>query len=374
MCIRPLTKENLEKMNKFKYKYRNDSILTSCFMSPFLNIIIKCLPKSITPNILALFSLIFNLIVFFFTVREGGFDLSQRLQSNTCFLIGFSHLFYLIIDNLYGKQPRRIGNSTPFNILMVHVCDIFSNIIMAYNLSKLLILGNEYFDSFSVFFGLFLGYYMMTYENYKIGEIYFPPINWVDEGNFAMFIIGLSCGIVGQDWLHNSLYSLNFGRDTILSKLSFYNLPFGNMIGKIITIIGIITWSILYLHTYQKKGCIENIKTFFDNISFYSCIFVPVIYVYCKEIFYFLSKWILIINSCLIFARITLDLQIKIITMDAYKCNFIFVFSNIIFISSIFINNYLVNLYLLIFLAIFQFVEIAVFIIIRSRFLILNNF
>ena len=367
MCIRPLSKENLEKMHQFKYKYKNDSILSNCCISPFLNIIIKCLPKALTPNLISLFLLIYNLIAFFFTVKEGWFDFSLHLQSSTCFIIGFSHLFYLIIDNLYGKQAKIMDNSTPFSILMVYGCDIFTNIIMAYNLTKLLIIGNEYFDSFSVFFGIMLGFYMMTYENYKVGEMYFPPINWVDEGNFAMFIIGVVCGFIGQDWLNNSLKSIGIAKGTFLSEFSFYNLQFGNMIGKIITTLGIITWAILYLHTYQKKGCLENIKTFFDNISFYCCIFVPIIYIYYKEIFYYLSKWILIINSCLMFARVTLDLQIKIVTMDAYKCNFVFVFSNIIFISSIFINNYQANLYILVFLAIFQIVELVVFIFVRSR-------
>ena len=367
MCIRSLSKENLEKMHQFKYRYNNDSLLSNCFISPCLKIIIKCLPKTITPNIIALFILIYNLIAFFFTLTEGWFDFAPPLKSNTCFIIGFSHLFYLLIDNLYGKQAIRIGNSTPFTILMVHGCDLFTNIIMAYNLSRLLLIGNEYFDSFSVFFGIFLVFYMMTYENYKNEEMYFPIINWVDEGNFAIFIIGVVCGIVGQDWLNNTMKSIGIGRGTILSKFSFYSLPFGNMIGKIITFFGIITWLILYLHTYQKKGCLENAKTFFDNISFYSCIFVPIIYIYYKEIFYYLSKWILIINSCLIFARVTLDLQIRIVTMDAYKCNLVFAFSNIIFISSIFVNNYQANLYILIFLAIFQLIELIVFIFIRSR-------
>ena len=367
MCIRSLSKENLEKIQQFKYKYTNDSLLSNVCISPFLNLIIKCLPKSLPPYIIILFLLIYNLITFFFTLTEGWFDFRLHLQSRACFFIGFSHLFYIIIDKLYGKQARKISISTPFNIFMVNVCDIFINIIMAYNLTRLLIIGNECFVSFSVFFGITLGFYMMTYENYKIGEIYFPPINWVDEGNFAIFIIGVVCGIIGQDWLGNSLESIGIGKDTLLSRFGFYPLQFGNMIGKIITIFGIITWAILYLHTYKKKGCLENVKTFFDNISFYSCLFVPIFYIYFKEIFYYLSKWILIINSCLIFARVTLDLQIKIVTMDAYKCNLVFIFSNIIYISSIFINNYQANLYILVFLAFFQVIELVIFIFIRSR-------
>ena len=70
MCIRPLSKENLAKIHQFKYKYKNDSILSNCCISPFLNIIIKCIPKSLTPNLISLFLLIYNIIAFFFTVKE----------------------------------------------------------------------------------------------------------------------------------------------------------------------------------------------------------------------------------------------------------------------------------------------------------------
>jgi hypothetical protein len=70
---------------------------------------------------------------------------------------------------------------------MDHGCDVFTNIFTAYNLSKLALVGNEDFYSFSIFFGLMLGFYMMTYEEYRLGEIHFPPINGTDIGNLFVF-------------------------------------------------------------------------------------------------------------------------------------------------------------------------------------------
>jgi len=72
-------------------------------------------------------------------------------------------------------------------MLMEYGCDIFTNIFTDYNMSRLLIVGNGGFFSYSVFFGLLVGFYYMTYKDYKIGEMYFPPINGTDEGNFAVF-------------------------------------------------------------------------------------------------------------------------------------------------------------------------------------------
>ena len=222
-------------------------------------------------------------------------------------------------------------------------------------MSRLLLVGNDDFFSYSVYFGLLVGFYMMTYEDYKLGEMYFPPINGADEGNFAVVLTGIICGLFGQNWLKFVIFS------------SFPSLTIGKIIGGIIAVGGSFAWLNLYIHTYQKKGCVENIKNFCDNMSFYSCIVVPIIYIYNKRIFYENTKWILIINTCLLFARVTLDTQIKIATMDSFKCNFMFFFSNIILITTLFMSNYVLIFYLLGFSAIFQIAELMVFIFLRAR-------
>ena len=355
MCISPLPKKTLDNLTQYKYKYRNDSILYGYCMSPFLNKMVVFLPRKLAPNLITFFSLMCNIIAFYFSVNDGGFDFSQPLKRRTCYIIGFTQLFYSLLDNIDGKQARRTGNSTPFGMLMDHGCDIFTNIFTAYNMSRLLIVGNDDFFSYSVFFGLLIGFYYMTYEDYKIGEMYFPPINGADEGNFAVFLIGVACGILGQ----------NFLKVSFISK--YPRVTLGRIIAGIIAFGGFTAVINLYIHTYKKKGCIENIRNFYDNMSFYSCIAVPLIYIYYKKEFYYNTKWILIVNACLIFARVTLDIQIKMATIDTYKCNFMFFFSNIIFLSTLFIQDNLLIFYLLGFSVIFQAAELAVFIFFRAK-------
>jgi len=355
MCISPLPKKTLDNLTQYKYKYRNDSILYGYCMSPFLNKMVVFLPKKLAPNLITFCSLMCNIIAFYFSVNDGGFDFSQPLKRRTCYIIGFTQLFYSLLDNIDGKQARRTGNSTPFGMLMDHGCDIFTNIFTAYNMSRLLIVGNDDFFSYSVFFGLLIGFYYMTFEDYKIGEMYFPPINGADEGNFAVFLIGVACGILGQNFLKVSFIS-NYPRVTV-----------GRIIAGIIAFGGFTAVINLNIHTYKKKGCLENIRNFYDNMSFYSCIAVPLFYIYYKKEFYYNTKWILIVNACLIFARVTLDIQIKMATIDTYICNFMFFFSNIIFISTLFIKDNLLIFYLLGFSAIFQAAELAVFIFFRAK-------
>ena len=355
MCMTPLPDETLDNLTKFKYKYKNDSILYTKCLSPLLDRAVIYLPKNLAPNLITFFSVMCNFIAFVISVNDGGFDFSKPLKKSTCYAIGLTQILYQLLDNIDGKQARRTGNSTPFGMLMDHGCDIFTNIFTAYNMSRLLLVGNEDIFSYSVFFGLLVGFYMMTYEDYKLGEMYFPPINGADEGNFAVFLIGVGCGIFGQDWIE------------MIPFTKYSNLSLGKIIGGIIAIGGLSAWFNLYLHTFKKKGCFENIKNFFDNMSFYSCIFVPIFFIYYREVFYENTKWIVLINACLLFARVTLDIQIKIATMDSFKCNFMFFFSNLIFISSMFIKHYVFTFYLLGFSAIFQLSELVVFIFFRAK-------
>ena len=355
MCMMPLTKDNLENMNKFKYKYTNNSLLYNKIYSPCLDKLVISLPDKLAPNLITFFSLLCNIIGCIITFLDGGFDFSKPLKASTCFVISISQLLYQTLDNIDGKQARRTGNCTPFGMLMDHGCDTFTLIFTSYNMTRLLIVGNDGFFAYSVFFGLINGFFMMTYEDYKIGEMAYPMINGVDEGNFAVFIIGVICGFFGQDWV---LY-------TPIEKYDFITI--GRIFSSVIIIGSFFTIYNLYIHTYQKKDCTECIKNFFDCMSFYNCLIIPVIYIYYKNDFWLNYKWIVIINSCLLFARITLDIQIKIATMDVFKCNIIFIISNVAFIITIFIQTELYNLYLLGFIAIFQFIEIIAFIYFRAQ-------
>ena len=188
MCISPLSRESLENLKNFKYKSTDDSLLYQKCMSPCLNTVVTYIPSFIAPNLITFMSLCFNIFASVISYLDGGFDFSSKLNRSTCIVIGSFQFLYQLLDNLDGKQARRTGNSTPFGMLMDHGCDVFTNIFTAYNLSKLLLVGNDDFLSFSVFFGLILGFYMMTLEEYKLGEMHFPKINGTDEGNFLFLL------------------------------------------------------------------------------------------------------------------------------------------------------------------------------------------
>ena len=354
MCISPLSQQKLENLKYFKYRSTDDSLLYNKCMSPCLNKLVNYLPRWLAPNLITIISLSFNIIAAYISWSDGGFDFSLKLKSSTCFVIGFFQLVYQLLDNIDGKQARRTGNSTPFGMLMDHGCDVFTNIFTAYNLSKLLIVGNDGCFSFSVFFGLILGFYMMTYEEYKLGEMHFPPINGTDEGNFFIFLLGVFLSIVGHDPM-----------TYIIS--SKFSITVGKLIALFVVLGGFSTVFNLYLHTYKKKGAKEAAKNFLDNIPFYGVVIIPLLYIKFHLEFYQNYKWIILVNACLIFARVTIDIQIKILTNDELSCNIMFVFSNIAFILSLFLQVESVKFYTLILLFAVQSVELGIFIFTRAK-------
>ena len=354
MCISPLSHETLENMKRFKYSSTDDSLLYNKCMSPCLNKVVNYLPTWLAPNLITIFSLSCNILAAFITYLDGGFDFSFKLKRSTCFIIGIFQLSYQLLDNIDGKQARRTGNSTPFGMLMDHGCDIFTNIFTAFNLSKLLLVGNDSYFSYSIFFGLILGFYMMTYEEYKVGEMYFPIINGTDEGNFFIFLLGVFLSLLGQDYM---TYTIN----------KQYSITVGKLIAIGIVLGGFSCVFNLYLHTYKKKGFKEMYKNILDNIPFYSVMIVPLLFINYHLDFYKDNKWLIISNACLIFARVTIDIQVKILTLGKLTCNLMFFFSNFAFILSLFLQSFEIKFYELFLLLVAQATELGFFIFNRAK-------
>ena len=104
-----------------------------------------------------------------------------------------------------------------------------------------------------------------------------------------------------------------------------------------------------------------------DNIPFYGVIIIPLIFIFYSLEFYRDNKWIILCNISLLFARVTIDLHVKILTNDKLTCNIIFIFSNIALIAAIFIDIYIIRLFVLFALFVIQSVELSIFIYRRAK-------
>ena len=353
MCVTPISQEKLSNMHKYKYQYTNHSFVYNKMMSPMLNVVVNYLPYKLAPNLITAFSLMCNIIAFVVVYFEAGFDFSKKLKSSTCIIVGVTQLLYQLLDNVDGKQARRTGTSTPFGMLMDHGCDVFTNIFTAFNLSHLFLVGNEGLCSFSVFFGLLFGFYMMTFEDYKVGQMIFGVVNGVDEGNFFIFLFGVTVGITGQDWLN-------------YVALSGCNLTVGKICGLILFTVSFSTVVNLLRHSYTKHGLFQTLKILVDCLWFYNSVVMPIIYAEYYPSYYKEFSWLIIISGNLLFARTTLDLIIKTITLDKVALIPLAIITNIVYLISFFSNDIL-RTYSLLTITTTQAVELIMYVIIRSN-------
>ena len=354
MCFSPIPQETLKNTKHFDYKSRNDSILYNKCLSPLSNKVANYLPKWFSPNLITLISLLFNIMASVISYLDGGFDFSHKLKPRTCLIIGIFQFIYQILNNIDEAQARRIGNSDPFGILMHHSCDIFNNIFTAFNLTKLLLLGNDYYYSYFIFLALFLGFYIMKYEEYKLGEMHFLEINGADEGNFLIFLLGIFLYFFGQGYMTRLVHE-------------DYLITIGQLIGSIVVISSVFLVIKLYFISYDIIGPNETAKIFLENIPFYSVILVPLAFIAFNLDFYKENKWIILFNAALLFARNTIDIQIKILTLDKLSFNTMLLFSNLAFIISLFIYVDINKIYFLILLFVAQATELYFFIIRRAK-------
>ena len=354
MCIFPLTEENLSNLNKYTYKSTNKSIVYNHIASPFLNKVVNFVPTKLAPNVITLLGLLFNILSAVISYLDGGFDFSHELKSSTCFIIGTFQLIYYILDGLDGKQARKTGNSTPFGMIMDHGCDVFTTVLTAFNFSKLLLLGNEEFYSFTAFFTLLLGFYMITFEELKVGEMHLPIFSGADEGNIVVVFFGLILSVIGQSWLKSLI-------------IPFTKISFGKFFGLVMAICSLSTVLSCYINTFKKKGGKECLKNIWQNANFYSVIFVPLIYIFYFNEFYKKNKDLVLLNASCIFARVCVDLQIKICTMDVPQCCMLYVFTNVTFVLSLFTYFDFIRYWVLLILFIVQGVELSFFVFIRAK-------
>lgn len=350
MCVAPIPQDKLENLNKYKYSSVNNSCTYNKILSPCLNALIKYIPMWIAPNLITFCSVICNIIALVYTYLDSGYNFGKELRADTCFIIGAFQFLYQTLDNIDGKQARRTGTATPFGMIMDHGCDVFTMVITCFNFSHLLLVDTVDFYSYSVYFGLLLGFYIMTYEDYKVGEMVFPMINGVDEGNIFIFLCGITLAFTGQGWLRTVVY-----KDITIAKLC----------GLANVVAGVLTTINTFRHIYNKKGFKQMLLIIPECAGFYNVLLLPYLYYYFHTDFYLNYYPYIFFVCCMLFIHCCLDLIVKTVTMDNLSCNIMVIFTNAMMIISLILPVDTYKLYCLGALGICQMIELVVLVVIR---------
>ena len=348
--IKNLSLQNLENIKNFKYAGTDNSLFYSKILSPCLNKLINYFPQSLAPNLITLMSFFFNILSFYITLMDGGLDYYSILSRGTCLFQAVAHILYYVLDNLDGKQARRTGTSTAYGMLLDHGCDVFTNIIVAFNMSHLLILGSNNFISFLFFSGLFLGFFSLTYQEYIFGELLLPEINGANEGNLLIVIF--------------SLVGFFFGCGIYRNKFLFFRL--GQWITIAMFIMAIWTTGIqAFIKIIKQKGFGVLKNVLIDWIDIFLCILVPFLLSVFNNDMYSFFYDLMVLQMCLMYARITLEVQMSIIIKEKLKYSIGLYFS-ILVLFTIFITNYRAYIAIYAYSSLILGTEIILFVIIRS--------
>ncbi len=354
---RYLNNKSLENIKSFIYNGENVSIVYNNLTSPFLdNYFMKVLPRWIAPNLLTILSFLFNFITFLMILIETKFDFDRRLSRLCLGMKSFSHLIYIILDNADGKQARRTKTSSPLGLLLDHGLDALITTIIAFNCSFMGSSGNNSLSSFFLFFGLYWGYYICNYEEYRTGKMVLGKINGPDEGNYIVFLSAFISFIFGPEFWQIKLYSY-FRIIDLLITIVF--------IGSIICTIE----SLLHI-IKDKTDILKEIKIFLkDSFWILNGMFLPYVTHYFDQRFYYRNMTFFLFLISIIFLRIGVEILINIICKRKIKHNPMIITIVLIWYLSILLSanemNFILNIILriLYIFSLIQFIELLKFLI-----------
>ncbi len=304
-----LNKKSLENLKNFQYHGQNVSIVYNNIVSPFLdNYFMKILPRWVAPNLLTILSFVFNFISFFFIISETGFNYERKLSKFCLGLKAFSHMAYIILDNADGKQARRTKTSSPLGLLLDHGLDALTSTIIGFNCSFIALTGNNSISSYFLFFGLYWGYYVCNYEEYRTGKMSLGKINGPDEGNVIVFFVAFITFLFDADFWLIKIYG-EFRINDLLIAMVFI----GSLLCTIETLIHICE---------EKHNILHEIKIFlYDSFWFLNAMILPYLTFVFDKNFYFENMNFFLFLISAIFLRIGTEILINIVCKRKMRHN-----------------------------------------------------
>jgi len=351
MCIRTLTLENLETIKNFKYVGKDNSIFYGYFLSPCLNFLINFVPTTIAPNVITLASFLCNIFSFYVTYLNVGNDYDMELSRNTCLLQSIIHFLYLVLDNLDGKQARRTGTSSAYGMLLDHGCDVFTNIIVCFNMSHLLMLGDSDFFSPLYFMALLPGFYILTYQEYIFGELTLGYCNGADEGNLLVAFF--------------SFLGFLFGAEIYAKEIM--GITLGQLIALATFVLSMLTIVVAGLLTILRKTDYKTfIRALYDWIPLYQLIICPFVTLIFSKYFFIEYFSMIMLTLSALFAVQTINLQVTILIKEKVHYSLMVIIANVAIIITYFCSNEKLFILIYSFVCIGLFTEIALLIVVRS--------
>ncbi|KAL7068306.1 putative ethanolaminephosphotransferase [Cryptosporidium serpentis] len=226
----------------YKYNQPTTSLFYDNYVSPFCDVLVMYLPIWLTPNLITLCGLIL--------VGSSGIIVYTSKNITFSFVIAsIMWNIYGIIDNLDGKQARRLGILSCSGELIDHAVDSIVSSMVGLILQKL---TNCFLQNTNIFIISYqLPFYFACWYHYVHGKLIIgnsintKPILTVDELNIVIvpFLILLQ-------YIYPNLWDIQF-------SFIYFNLNTGRIFCYTCTIFSIVSlsiWTYNELHKDNKFG------------------------------------------------------------------------------------------------------------------------
>ncbi|KAL2269443.1 hypothetical protein VTJ83DRAFT_1627 [Remersonia thermophila] len=188
--------EYLPNLRDYKYSGVDHSLTSRYILKPFYtNVVIKCFPMSMAPNLITLTGFTF-VVANFLTLLWYNPSLDQDCPSWVYYSWAVGLFLYQTFDAVDGTQARRTRQSGPLGELFDHGVDALNT-----SLEVLLFAGatnmGQTWKTVATLFASLLTFYVQTWDEYHTKTLTLGIINGPVEGVLAVVGVFTLTGLLG---------------------------------------------------------------------------------------------------------------------------------------------------------------------------------
>jgi phosphatidylglycerophosphate synthase len=131
---------------------------------------------------------------------------SEQVPAWVAYFAGAALLVYQTLDNMDGKQARRLKMASPLGLIVDHGCDALQGGVFG-PLTAIALVGSgtNTWQTTAMFIITTTPFFINTYESYHTGKFILPPVNGPSEGLVLISLLFLSTGYLRPSTWHQPL-------------------------------------------------------------------------------------------------------------------------------------------------------------------------
>ncbi|KAI5284495.1 hypothetical protein KEM54_001290 [Ascosphaera aggregata] len=218
----------IHKLKEYRYSGVDHSLTSRYILKPFYqNVVIKCFPMWMAPNLITLTGLLFVFINVLTMLRYNPtMDQDCPPWVYTSWAVGL--FLYQTFDAVDGAQARRTRQSGPLGELFDHGVDAVNTVLEVLIFCSVINIGQSW-QTILVLWGSVFTFYIQTWEEYHTHTLTLGIVSGPVEGVLMICAIyGMTAYTGGHFWHNAALPTLGVPQYSWMSD-KVYQTPFTNL-------------------------------------------------------------------------------------------------------------------------------------------------